>query len=255
MKKLSAILLAVALVVMACVPFCASAEDVVTFSLDQSNLVADDNGVLTATLKYTATGEKPYSGKIFIGIDDEKVEFVKDANGVTFADNGDISEDFEEGQEPLSYEMAGNGLFNGKTEYGTGAVLAFANAKALPLESNIVTLRLKLKDGVTADSLTFKVQVLEWMVGKSLTDVADPNAAAVELTATIGSTSSETDEPTPSETEAPTPSETEAPSTDETKAPTTKAASTTGEATPWALMATVAVAGAALVVLTTKKSK
>lgn len=39
------------------------------------------------------------------------------------------------------------------------------------------------------------------------------------------------------------------------KATTTKAPTQAGEATPWALLATVSVAGAALVVLSTKKSK
>lgn len=245
MKKLSAILLAVALVVMACVPFCASADDTTfTFALKEDRLVADENGVLTVTLKYTTTGEKVYGGKVFFGIDADKVEYVTDANGKTFEDNGDISEDFDSGKEVAECALPISAVFNGKSDLGTGITITFANAKALATDSDLMIMRLKLKDGVSADELKFTVKPIQWKVGKSLKDIVTADTAATELTAKVGPA------PTEAPTEAPTAAPTEAPT-----AGTTKAPNKTGEATPWALMATVAVAGAALVVLTTKKSK
>ncbi len=80
---------------------------------------------------------------------------------------------------------------------------------------------------------------------------AKPAATTTTTTTTTTKATTTTTKATTTTTKATTTTTT----TKATTAATTKAPTPAGEATPWALLATVSVAGAALVVLSTKKSK
>lgn len=253
MKKLSAILLAVALVVMACVPFCASAEEpagTVTFKVEKSEVV---DGQFTLFLNYEMTGMQVLGATVDLGYDASKVEIASmvDEEGVTlppFMDNHLVNEE----SEAVVYKATGTAVISDSSSYENGINMQIA--KATPFkdsEGTMLEVLMNVKDeNVTAAD--FKVKVSTWLVA----DKKDPTTiykvisedAPQEETYTLSFETKSSEEPTPIETttEAPNPT---------TEAPTTKAPNKTGEATPWALMATVAVAGAALVVLATKKSK
>lgn len=242
MKKISAIILAVALIVMACVPFCASADDKkVTLSMEKTDITVED-GTFTVVVNYEATGALYNSGKILVGFDTEKVEIIPNADGNVFTKAGAIAK----GVDSVSSSLP-SATYKLDTSAGKGLTIAFASAGEIESKENVVTLKLRFKEGVTAEeNVAFTLKVLEFgtyvdpEVGGTGEDVA-ASSPVVDSTVNLA-------EPTVAPTEAPT---TAAP----TEAPTTKAPVAGGEATPWALMATVAVAGAALVVLSTKKSK
>lgn len=245
MKKISAIVLAIALVLMMSVPFTASAASTFVAPAVEAEVGATE---IAYTVSYEQT-DYIANGKVEIEYDAEKLELViptktdRDGNVV---DNPDAM-----GKLPAA-------VVNAATE--GKIIIAFASASPIADTGVVAELVFALKDtAVVGDEIAVKVSTSEWIDDLGDDYAADVAAAEGKIVVTEKATEAPTTtEAAPTTTEAEV-TTTEAPATTTaaptTAAPTTKAPTTAGEATPWALLATVTMAGAALVVLSTKKSK
>ena len=250
MKKVSAIVLAVLMLIMAAVPFAASAEDapVVTLSAADVKLAPGADGTLKVSFDtgdgfYLINGsvyviynadelevKVPVNGKgktdytMLLG--DEVSKMVADGNTLTAADD----ETLEEGQEAVKVAFAASAGINDTT--GT-----------------LLNVPVKLKDGV-------KEATVKVVAGADLSvedaDEVTVNAVAEEIevkvaeeapvaTTTTGAPTTTTTAPAPADTTTAAPAD------------NTTAAPEAGENTPWALLTVTALAGAALVGLTMKR--
>ncbi len=254
MKKISAIVLALALVLMACVPFCASAaSDKISFDTQATK---NDDGSYTVEITYDASAL-------------EAEDFYLMDGGFFFEyDPAVMTLNVIKKVSPVS-DLSG-AIINEKYDDQEGKVfLTFAGVDGEDSVGALISMNFTLKDAETPAEYGIKLTV----DGLKAQNPDDLSAGTVDLgaefnepveipDAIVVAAPTTTEAPAdPTTTEAPAdPTTTEAPADPTTAAPTTAAPTTAapipgGEATPWALMATVAVAGAALVVLSTKKSK
>lgn len=216
MKKISAIVLAIVLVMMASVPFCASADTTFTVSGGE---VTTDVETITVTIGYE-TSDEILNGKYYVTYDPAKLELVvpkktSEMNGIagaTFIPNTD---------------KAAEGEFQA----------GFMVADPMDASGTMATLTFKLLAPAVGDVYDIALEVTEWATQDADLAKGNPIKGAAQVKVVAPTTTTTTTTTTVATTT------------------TTKKAAAAGEATPWALLATVTVAGAALVVLSTKKSK
>lgn len=220
MKKILTMIVAIAMLAMMVMP--ASAADNFKLTVEGADIAV---GATTATVVVKLeTTEKLMDGGVFISYPTDKLELI-------------LPEESDDIDDPLGtiteMDNAEVGIENNQLK------VAFMNSKGIKAGTHtIATLNFKVKDSSAAEKIDITVTIDRLMakgdsdVGNALVDDDNPAAPVVGSVNVVAA---------PSTTEAPT--------------TTTAPNAPTGEATPWALMATVAVAGAALVVLSTKKSK
>lgn len=218
MKKVSAIVLAVLMLMMVAVPF-ASAEDApAVFTIDVSEASVGDSEV-TVTVNYE-TALKILNGKLTLTYDAEKLEVVVP-----------IDPEYNEADESLiagkNLSRVGMAAVNLDKE-GEIVVGFVSQDKTIAASGVAMTVTFKLKDSSAVAELPISLVVDEWTT-------ADGNAveeAPIKVDGAIKIAEATT---------------TEAATT------TTIPDTATGETTPWALLTVTALAGAALVGLTMKR--
>ena len=238
MKKFSVIVLAIALVMMMSVPFTASADAPVALSIPNVEVEA---GTTDVTVKVNfETAEYLLDGGFIIEFPADKLELqVAAASGPKDPAN-DLS--------PLP-----NKQVNANDKANGSILVAFADPDGVTGTGVIAELPFKVVDPAAEGEYEIKIyadRLVKWVDGAAAGENLVTDEVNFETTGKVIVKAAATQAPTEAPTQAPTEAPTQAP----TQAPT-KAPSATGEATPWALLATVTVAGAALVVLSTKKSK
>ncbi len=229
MKKVSAIVLAVLMLMMAAVPFASAEEEAAVFTMDVSDVAVGDTEV-TVTVNYE-TALAILNGKMTLTYDATKLEVVVP-----------IDEEYDEPDESLiaGKNLSRVGMASVNLDKEGEIIVGFVSQeKAIAKSGVAMAVTFKLKGVSAAAELPLKLVVNEWTT-------AEGNAVegkAIEVEDVIAIT-----EPT----EAPTAAPTEAPTAAPTAAPT-EGTPATGEATPWALLTVTALAGAALVGLTMKR--
>lgn len=237
MKKFSVIALVCALAMMVSVPFGAFAD--APIAVKGTATVGEDNAV-EVVFDYALADNAEY------GLANGEFTITFPADKLTLNANS--------GKEENAMCKLPGKVVNAEKKAEGEVIIGFMTSDAYEImdPAALATLPFTVKEGVTGPIevvLTFKVLTAY---------VDDVNAedlladGALTATATIEIEGEEEPVATTTEAEATTTTTT---TTAAPAATTTKAPSTTGEATPWALLATVTVAGAALVVLSTKKSK
>lgn len=241
MKKISVIALVCALAMMLTVPFGAFADAPIT--VKGTATVGEDNAV-EVVFDYALAADAEY------GLANGEFTISFPADKLTLNANS--------GKEENAMCKLPGKVVNADKKADGEVVIGFMTSDAYEImdPAALATLPFIVKDGVTGTIevvLTFKVLTAY---------VDDVNAedlmanGAVTATATIEIEEEEGPVVTTTTTNKDTTTATTAATTKApTTAATTKAPTAAGEATPWALLATVTVAGAALVVLSTKKSK
>lgn len=243
MKKISAIVLAIALVLMMSVPFSASAATTFVAPTVEAEVGATE---IVYTVGYEQN-DYIANGKVEIEYDAEKVELVVPTKT-----------DRVTGEEVPNPDVFGKIVDGAVVNASVEGKVIVAFAKATPIADTGVVAELvfALKDtAVAGDEIAIKVSTPEWI--DDLNEEKCDTVAAAEGKIVVKEKAEETTTAPTEATTVATEATTVAPTTaaPTTAAPTTKAPTTAGEATPWALLATVTMAGAALVVLSTKKSK
>ncbi len=236
MKKISVIALVCALAMMLTVPFGAFADASFAFNAkDVSGKVGDE---VTVAVEF-AMGEGVYllNGDFVISYPADKLDLVvPPKTGVADPANKlctltgvffEVKADEDKGEIKINFADSSAEALANMTEK-VFAKLPFVIKEGaegkIEVAINTTTL-MRTEDGITGiDALAEEGEI-------TATAVINVEKEAVTTTTTKATTA--------------------APTT----AATTKAPTAAGEATPWALLATVTVAGAALVVLSTKKSK
>lgn len=242
MKKISVIALVCALAMMLTVPFGAFADAPIT--VKGTAAVGEDNAV-EVVFDYALAADAEY------GLANGEFTISFPADKLTLNANS--------GKEENAMCKLPGKVVNADKKADGEVVIGFMTSDAYEImdPAALATLPFIVKDGVTGTIevvLTFKVLTAyvddvnaeDLMANGALTATATIEIEAEEepVVTTTSTTKATTAAPTTAATTA-------APTT----AATTKAPTAAGEATPWALLATVTVAGAALVVLSTKKSK
>ena len=251
MKKFSVIALVCALALMLCVPFGAFADAAFTLSIGEvSGKVGDE--VTVAVDFAMADGVYLLNGDFEITYPADKLDLqVPPKTGLADPVNklctltgvtAEVKADEENGRILVSFmDSTGEGLANMAEK--VLMKLPFVILEEGDIEIGITTKTLmRTTDGVNG------IDALEEADGaiEAAAVITAEEATTTEATTTTTTTVATT---TAATTTAATTT------TTTTAATTTKAPAAAGEATPWALLATVSVAGAALVVLSTKKSK
>ena len=259
MKKFSVIALVCALALMMTVPFSAFADEAFTLSVGEvSGKVGDE---VTVAIDFAmADGVYLLNGDFEITYPADKLDLqVPPKTGLADPANklctltgvtAEVAADEENGTIRVSFmDSSAEGLAN-MTEKVL-AKLPFVILEEGDIEIAITTKTLmRTEDGVTGiDAL----EEADGTIEAAAVITVEEATTTTTTTTTVATTTTTTEATTAATTtEATT---TEATATTTTAATTTKAPTAAGEATPWALLATVTVAGAALVVLSTKKSK
>lgn len=250
MKKISAILLALALIVMACVPFSASAADeAFTYKIEVDEVVEGAETIKVTITLVDNDEVYPLNGGFILTYDPEAMEVVipegkrgPDADLLTELPNCAVNV-MEENVDPED---------ENSPKVPTGEIKIGFMSELEETETVVFKGTFKLAAAAEVGTeYNFAIESYQLVLYEEgnlsgIDIIAGGAVLADEVTVVAEAAPTTTAAPT---TAAPT---TAAPTT---AAPTTKAPVAGGEATPWALMATVAVAGAALVVLSTKKSK
>ncbi len=268
MKKISVIALVCALAMMLTVPFGAFADASFAFNAKEvSGKVGDE---VTVAVEF-AMGEGVYllNGDFVINYPADKLDLVvPPKTGVADPVNKlctltgvyvAVNADEDKGEIKISFADDSAEVLANMTEKVLAKlpfVIKDGAEGKIEVAINTTTL-MRTEDGITGiDALaeegeitaTAVINVEKEAVTTTTTKATTTKATTTTTKATTAATTKATTKATAAATTAAT---TAAPTT----AATTKAPTAAGEATPWALLATVTVAGAALVVLSTKKSK